>query len=525
MRLAAIRLVATLVAVAAPAGAQEAFDVLIRGGRVFDGSGNPWVRADVGLRGDRIAAVGELSRATASRVIDAGELYVAPGFIDTHTHAGPGLATAALSPALPLLAQGVTTAFVNPDGGGPVDLAAQRTGLLRHGLGVNVAQLVPHGSVREAVLGMQDRLANAEELGRMQELVRRGMAEGAFGLSSGPFYAPGSYSDTAELIALARVAAQAGGAYQSHVRDESSYTIGVLAAVDEVIAVARGARLPSVVTHVKALGQDVWGFSTAIALRIQAARDEGLEVWADQYPYEASATGLAPALLPRWAQAGGAEALRSRLRDAGTRSRIRAEAARNLERRGGASRIRFRRLPADPAFAGRTLGDLARAKGQQPVDVALELLETGSPGIVSFAMFESDVRSLMRQPWTLTASDGELVPFGEGVPHPRGYGTFARKLRRYALDEGVVGLEQALRSMTSLPAAVYRIEDRGVLRPGAYADLVVFDPARVRDRATYAEPHQLAEGMLHVFVNGRPALRDGAPTEERAGRVLRRDAP
>jgi len=516
---------AALAAVAAPASGQEAFDVLIRGGRVFDGSGNPWVRADVGLRGDRIAAVGDLSQATAAEVIDATDLYVAPGFIDSHSHAGRGLATPALSPAVPLLAQGITTALVNPDGGGPVDLAAQRAALLRHGLGVNVGQLVPHGSVREAVLGMQDRLASADELDRMRELVRRGMAEGAFGLSSGPFYAPGSYSDTAELVALARVAAEAGGAYQSHVRDESSYTIGVLAAVDEVIAVARGARLPSVVTHVKALGRDVWGFSTAIALRIQAARDAGLEVWADQYPYEASATGLAAALLPRWAQAGGGEALRARLRDAETRARIRTEVVLNLERRGGASRIQFRLLPAAPAFAGRTLADLARARGQDPVETALALLEEGSPGVVSFSMLESDVRSLMRHPWTLTASDGDLVPFGEGVPHPRSYGTFPRKLRRYALDEGVVTLEEALRSMTSLPAAVYRIRDRGVLRPGAFADLVVFDPARLRDRASYAEPHQLAEGMVHVFVNGRRALTEGAPTAERAGRVLRRAAP
>jgi N-acyl-D-amino-acid deacylase len=525
VRVAAIRLVAALVAVAGPASAQESFDVLIRNGRVLDGSGNPWFRADVGLRGDRIAAIGDLSRATAAQVIDATDLYVAPGFIDTHSHAGRGLTTPALSPAVPLLAQGITSVLVNPDGGGPIDLAAQRAALLRHGLGVNVGQLVPHGSVREAVLGMQDRLANAEELARMRELVRRGMSEGAFGLSSGPFYAPGSYSDTAELVALARVAAESGGAYQSHVRDESSYTIGVLAAVDEVIAVARGARLPAVVTHVKALGRDVWGFSTAIALRIQAARDAGLEVWADQYPYEASATGLAAALLPRWAQAGGSEALRGRLRDGETRERIRAEVALNLERRGGAARIQFRLLPADPTFAGRTLADLARARGQDPVEVALALVEEGSPGIVSFAMLESDVRSLMRQPWTLTASDGDLVPFGEGVPHPRSYGTFPRKLRRYALDEAVVTLEEALRGMTSLPAAVYRIRDRGVLRAGAFADVVVLDAARLRDRATYAEPHQLAEGIVHVFVNGRPALRDGAPTAERAGRVLRRDAP
>jgi len=382
---------------------------------------------------------------------------------------------------------------------------------------------VPHGSVREAVLGMADRHADAAELERMRALVAAGMGEGAWGLSSGPFYAPGSYADTAELVALARVAGEAGGAYQSHVRDESSYTIGVLAAVDEVITVAREAGLPGVVTHVKALGPEVWGFAQAIVMRIERARAEGVEVWADQYPYDASATGLAAALLPRWAQAGGKAALAERLADPETRARIRAEMALNLERRGGAGRIQFRRVPEEPALEGRRLDEVARLRGADPLDVALALLERGSPRIVSFGMHEDDVRALLRQPWTMTASDGDLVPFGEGVPHPRSYGTFPRKLRRYVLDEPVVPLEQAIRSMTSLPARVYRMAARGELRPGAFADLVVFDLDRVRDKATYGEPHQLAEGMVHVLVNGRFAIRDGAFTGERAGRVLRRD--
>jgi len=507
----------------APGGAQDSYDVVIRSARVLDGTGNPWFHADVGLRGDRIAAVGALGGAQAGLVIDAAGLYVAPGFVDTHSHAGGGLATAALSSAQPLLAQGITTVFVNPDGGGPVDLAAQREALLRDGLGVNAAPLVPHGSVREAVLGMADRHPDAAELERMRALVAAGMREGAWGLSSGPFYAPGSYAETAELVALARVAGAAGGAYQSHVRDESSYTIGVLAAVDEVITVARDAGLPGVVTHVKALGPEVWGFAQAIVMRIERARAEGVEVWADQYPYDASATGLAAALLPRWAQAGGKAALAERLADPETRARIRAEMALNLERRGGAGRIQFRRVPEEPALEGRRLDEVARSRGEDPLDVALALLERGSPRIVSFGMHEDDVRVLLRQPWTMTASDGDLVPFGEGVPHPRSYGTFPRKLRRYVLDEPVVPLEQAIRSMTSLPARVYRMAARGELRPGAFADLVVFDLDRVRDKATYGEPHQLAEGMVHVLVNGRFAIRDGAFTGERAGRVLRRD--
>jgi len=254
--------------------AQEAYDLVIRGGRLLDGSGNPWVLADLGVRGTRIAAVGDLSAASARRVLEARGLYVAPGFIDVHSHAAEGLATPELSGAQPILAQGITTLFVNPDGGGPVDLAAQKTGF-RHGLGVNVALLVGHNSVRRAVLGMADRAPAPAELERMKQLVRAGMDAGAFGLSSGPFSAPGAYSKTEELVELARVAGQFGGAYTSHVRDEADYTIGVVAAVDEVIRIAREARLRGVVTHIKALGPHVWGYSMALVRRIERARAEG----------------------------------------------------------------------------------------------------------------------------------------------------------------------------------------------------------------------------------------------------------
>jgi N-acyl-D-aspartate/D-glutamate deacylase len=516
---------AVVIATAAGLAAQApaSYDILIRNGRVLDGHGNAWFRADVAISGDRIAAVGRLDGARATRTIDASALHVAPGFIDTHSHAGPGLTTTALSAGAPLLAQGITTVFVNPDGDGAADIAAQRSALQQHGLGVNVAQFVPHGSVREEVMGMEARLATAAELERMRALVRRGMREGAWGLSSGPFYAPGSYSDTGELVALAAVAAEAGGIYQSHIRDESDYTIGVLAAVDEVITVARDARIPGVVTHVKALGPGVWGLSSAIVMRIERARAEGIEVWADHYPYAAGATNLAAALLPRWAQAGSREEQQKRFADPAVRAKMRAEMADNLVRRGGAERIQFRRVRQDPSLEGRTLAAVARERTLDPLDVSLGLLEQGNVSIVSFGMHEDDVRALMRPGWTMTASDGDLVPFGEGVPHPRSYGTFPRKIRRYVLDEPVVTLEHAVRSMTSLPARVFRMRDRGEIRPGAFADVVVFDLDRVRDTATYTVPHQLAEGMVHVIVNGRDAMVEGAQTAERSGRVLRRD--
>ena len=500
------------------------YDVLIRGGTLIDGTGAPARSADVGLREGRIAAVGDLAAGTADRVVDASGLIVAPGFIDVHSHAGPGLATPGLSHGRPLLAQGLTTVFVNPDGGGPADIAQQRSALLADGLGVNVAQFVAHGSVRRQVFGAEDRAPTADELDEMRALVRTAMEEGAWGLSSGTFYVPGSYSKPDEIIALARVVAEYGGSYESHPRDESNYTVGVVASAEEVIDVARQAGIPAVVTHIKALGPPVWGLAEDVVERIQRARDEeGLSVWADQYPYEASATGLGAALLPRWSQAGGRDQLLARLSDAETRSRIRAEMVGNLARRGGADRIQFRRYVPDPSIEGRRLSDLSEELGRHPLDVALELLEEGSVSIVSFNMSEEDVRTFMVQPWTMTSSDGDLVPMNEGVPHPRTYGAFPRKIRRYVLDEEVVELPHAIRSMTSLPAEVFGIGDRGRIESGLAADIVVFDLERIRDLATYTEPHQLAEGMVHIFVNGEVAMDGGEFAAPLHGKVLRLD--
>ncbi len=491
--------------------------MIIRNGRVLDGSGNPWFRADVALRGDRIAAVGDLDGAQAGREIDAAGLYVAPGFIDSHSHAAGSLVSEEESDAQLLLAQGVTTVLINPDGGGAVDLAAQRAALLKHGLGVNVAQLAAHGSIRRAVMGSEDRLATETELESMRALVRSAMEAGAFGLSTGPFYVPGSYSDTRELVELAKVASEYGGAYTSHIRDESNYTIGLVAAVDEVIQVAREADLPAVVTHIKALGPPVWGYAHAVVQRIARARNEGLQVYADQYPYLASSTGLGAALLPRWAQAGGRDSLVARFDDPDVMPRIRAAMVENLARRGGADRIQFRNFPPDPSVLGRTLAEVAAAWSMAPIDAAVAMLRQGNASIISFNMNEQDVKTFMRQPWTMTSSDGG----SRGFPHPRTFGAFPRKIRVYVLDEQVVDLASALRSMTSLPAQVFRIPHRGAIRPGAYADLVVFDLENLRDRATFEDPIQLAEGMIHVFVNGRAAISDGQFTGSLDGRVLR----
>jgi len=515
-------LLALLLALTPTSTHAQSFDVIIRNGRVIDGTGNPWFRADVALQGDRIAAIGDLAAATAAREIDATGLYVTPGFIDAHSHAGPGLATAGLSHGEPLLAQGLTTVVINPDGGGPVDLARQRSALLRDGLGVNTAQLVPHGSIRRVVLGAEDRAPTEAEMEEMRGLVRRGMEEGAYGLSSGTFYVPGSYSNPDEIVDLAKVVATFGGAYTSHIRDESDYSVGLVAAVEEVIDVARRAGVPAVVTHVKALGPRVWGFGAVITRRIEAAREEGVEVYTDQYPYAASATSLGAALLPRWSQAGGADSLMARFDRPATLADIRSAMVESLDRRGGADRIQFRRVRFDESIEGRLLSDLARERSEDPIDTAIDLLRRGGVSIISHNMNPDDVRTLMAPSWNMTASDGGLVPWMEGVPHPRSYGTFPRKIRQYVVEEGIVDLASAIRSMTGLPAQVLRITDRGVLRPGAYADVVVFDLDLLNDPATFTEPHQLAEGMIEVFVNGEAAVSSGEITGTLAGRVIRK---
>ena len=501
---------------------QSEYDLIIKNGRVLDGSGNPWVNTDIAVEEDRIVAVGNLSDAAATKTVDATGKYVAPGFIDTHSHAASGLKDEDLSAARPLLAQGITSVFINPDGGGAVDLNEQRQELLEHQVGVNVAQFVPHSSIREEVMNFDDRPPEDDELAEMQQLVRAGMETGAFGISTGPFYPPGSYSDTQELIDLTHIVAEYGGAYQSHIRDESDYNIGVVGSVDEVIQIAEATGVAGIVTHIKALGPNVWGYSSPIVHRIDRARDRGIRIFADQYPYNASATSLSAALVPSGAMEGGRDRFLERMKDEERRSEIITGIEQNLERRGGAHRVVMRRVRFDTSLEGKSLEEIAENRNLDPVQTTIELLEEGSPGIVSFNMNDEDVHRLMRQPWTMTASDGGLVQKDEGVPHPRNYGSFPRKLKKYAMEERVVDLAFAVRSMTHMPAQVYEVEDRGLIREGNYADIVVFDPEQLVDPSDFQNPHQLAEGMIHVWVNGIPAITDGEFTGDRPGEILSR---
>ncbi len=492
----------------------------------MDGSGNPWRRADVGIRGERVVAVGRLAGSTATTLIDAKDRVVAPGFIDVHSHALSNITNANLREARALIAQGITTVVGNPDGGGPVDLKQQAAALdADGGIGVNAALLIGHATVRGAAMrppaagatsaGPARREPTVAEMDEMRRLVRQAAADGAFGLSSGLFYSPGRYAKTEEVIALAQ---EAGGVYTSHIRDEGSYDAGVVSSVDEVIRIADEAGVRGIVTHMKALGPDSWGLSTTLVAHIDAARARGVQVYADQYPYEASSTSLAAAVMPGESAAGATEALAS----PEASEKFLAIVKENIRRRGGANSIVIASGGGAPNLAGTRLDEIAASRGVTPERAATDIVIAGGASIVSFNMSERDIEAIMRQPWTMGSSDGGLSVPGPSMPHPRNNGAFARRLGVYVRERGVISIDHAIRTMTSLPASVFGIDGRGEIREGAFADVVVFDPAKVIDRATYQNPHALAEGMDWVIVNGAVARKDAAFTGARAGHVLKK---
>jgi len=515
------------VCLAAALAAQEPVDLLIAGGTVYDGSGGTPFIADVGIRGDRIVFLGDagLAGIRAARTLDAARRVVAPGFIDPHTHVDGDLRNPATRGLVPFLLQGVTTVISGNDGGGPVDVGAALR-RLEGGAGTNVAFLVGHGSIRRVVLGMSDRAPSPTELARMGAMVAQAMADGAIGLSTGLYYAPGSYATTEEVIELARVAGAAGGYYDSHIRDESSYTIGLLGAVDETIRIGREAGVPVHFAHLKALGVDVWGQSDAVVARILAARAAGLRVTADQYPYTASGTGLGASLLPRWAEAGGRDSLLRRLADPAIAARLEKEMAENLRRRGGAGSLLITgepaaspaaraRMPAGGKWKGKRLAALASELGLEPVKAAIAIIQAGDAGIASFNMSEADLEHLMRQDFVVTGSDGS-----DG--HPRKYGTFPKKIASYVREKGVISLARMIQASSAQTADLAKLTDRGRVEVGRLADLIVFDSATVADRSTYEQPERLAVGMETVIVNGRVVVTGGRPIGALAGRPLRR---
>ena len=561
-----IALAAILIAYPASAQETDAFDMLIRGGRVLDGTGNPWFKADIGIRDGRIVAVGRLEGARADRVVDATGLYVAPGFIDIHSHADDGNARIGgatirtdevrRKAAPNVVSQGVTTVVVNQDGRSPWPISEQRSLLETQGIGPNVMMMVGHGTVRRLVMGDDVRRPSTDdEVQQMRELVRQALDEGAVGMSAGLEYNPGRWSTTDELASLAEELVPFDAVYISHERSEGTDPMWYWPSQDEpgpptlqdaileTIEIGRRSGARVVASHIKAKGAHFWGSSGSAIQLIQSARDEGVRVWADQYPYATSGSDGSTVLLPRWALSDP-EAQRPRDgRPPGTMFRlamadpikeamIRQDVTHEIRRRGGADRVMIMDYP-DADLIGMTIQEVSDARGTRPVQTAIDLQLEGDPErngggrMRGFSMSEIDVENYAAQPWVATASDGGIALPEDGSVHPRYYGTFPRKIRQYALTVGALSVESAIRSQTSLPARIIGLRDRGEVREGYWADLVVFDLETIADEATFFEPHQHASGIEHVIVNGEFVVEEGEILYALPGKVIpsRRGGP
>lgn len=493
--------------------AEDKFDYLITGGLVFDGSGSEGKRLVVGVVGDEITYVGSPKAGIlATNHINASGLIVAPGFIDPHTHAYQERPAEGADHLQSYVTQGVTTVFSGNDGGGPIDTGSALGQISKQGIAANFGLFVGHGALRRHVMGMDDRPPTADELSQMKQLVADAMKAGALGLSSGLFYAPGSFAATDEVIELAKVAGEYGGVYESHIRDESNYSIGVIGAVAEAIEIGQEAEIPVHIAHIKALGVDVWGQSSAIIELIEEARTSGQIVTADQYPWLASGTRVSNALVPRRAMAGGTEAMKGRLMDAAQLPQLKTEMAENMRRRGGASSILL--TGGKSKWRGLTLGDYAEKIGQTPIDTAVAIVLDGDAGIASFNMNPQDVRNFMVRPWVMTSSDGV-----DG--HPRKYASFPRKYRRYVVEEGTLAVAEYIRRSSGLTATTFGLKDRGFLREGMKADIVIFDPLTFGPKATYENATQLSEGVWFLLVNGIPVIWQENRLSATPGQALR----
>lgn len=542
--LAAVSLLASLSLAASPAGppaTKLAFDpdheIVIRNGRIIDGTGNMWFHGDVRVRGGRIVEVGKVAATPDAEQIDAADLIVAPGFIDVHTHADED---AIGSRCENFIRDGVTTLVVGNCGGSPRDIGSYFARLRESGSACNVAALIGHNTIRRAAKGDAAGDLTAEQMAKAKQIVAKAMRDGAVGVSTGLIYKPGTYSDTAEIIKLAQVSSQFGGIYATHMRDEGT---GILGAIDEALRIGREANCRVQISHFK-LPRDVartMGGADATLGKVMAARAAGQEVWIDQYPYTASSTGL-NTMLPDWVFDEGDDAARERLDDPGQVKKIIEDMRQNQEVRRKRTSLAYAVIAssrAEPSLAGRNMYEVAqifklRAQnkdqggavellGVEPAKLpevtmedqyraVIDLARRGGAQMVFHTMDEREVEQIMKHPLVSIASDSGVRSFGSGMPHPRGYGTNARVLGRYVRERKLITLEEAVRKMTSMPAIAFRLADRGLVRPGYVADLTIFDPETVSDRATFEKPHAYAEGVRHVIVNGRLVLHNGEMT-------------
>jgi dihydroorotase/N-acyl-D-amino-acid deacylase len=543
--LAAFALLASAAAVA------EDYDLIFAGGRVVDGTGAPWFRADVGVKGDRIAAVRDLSQASAARRIDAKSLVVAPGFIDMMGQSEYHVLVDGR--AASKITQGITTEVTGEGGSiaplntrlnkdasdvyqhygvtpGFTDFTGYFAEFARRGSAINLATFVGAGQVRNLVIGKEDRAATPQELKAMEAEVAKAMEQGAMGLSTSLIYVPDHFASTEEIIALATVAARYGGTYTSHQRDEGDDNAGGIdASMDEFLRIVREAKLPGEIYHIKAASRANWGRMPSMLKKLADARAQGLDVVADQYPWTASSNGLADSL-PLWVREGGADKMGARLKNKSTRKKIRADYLKlDPEWPESASRILITSVlnPDLRKYQGKTLADIAKEENKDPLDVMMDIVaaDHGNTSRVTFSMSEDDVRVALRDPFVSFNTDSPAMAedgiFSEEKSHPRAWGSATRILGYYVRDEKVLSLEEAIRKMTSLPASRMRFADRGIVRPGMAADLVVFDPATVRERATFADPNHYSEGVPYVAVNGKLVVDGGKITEARPGIILK----
>ena len=500
---------------------QEKYDIVFRGGTIIDGSAVSRVQADVATRGDRIVRIASSIPGTDAKVvIDAKGLIVAPGFICNHSHVGARI------PQYPLeenfIRQGISTMLASVHGGDtPWPLKPYMDSIQ---MTVNVGFFAGHNWVRKQVMGLENRAPTAKELERMKEMVEQTMQDGALGLADGLEYIPAFYSSTEEVIELAKVAASYGGIYVTHMRDEGT---GLLESVEETIRIAREAHIPAQINHHKAVGAPQFGWSKKTLAMIDSARASGLDIKHDLYPYIAFATGSG-ILFPQWSRAGGQEAFIERMADPSTRARIEKEVRASFIAQVGEDlkNVQFRRVRSDPSYNGKTLADYVTDKGQPTtldagIQALIDLQLVGGFSGIFYGMDEDDVKRIMQHKWAMFCTDGDPVGYGQGFPHPRSYGAFPRVLARYVREQKVLSLEEAIKKMTSMPAQQINQTERGLVKEGMYADLVVFDADKIQDLATFTDPHRFSTGIIHLIINGVPVIRNAAITGEKPGRVMK----
>lgn len=501
----------------------QKYDMVLRDGKIIDGSGNPWYYGDVAVANGKIVAIGKIDDTDAKKILNVSGLIIAPGFIDVHTHIeGNDLK---VPTAGNFIGDGVTSVVTGNCGSSNTDIVRYFYQLDSVKTSINIATLIGHNSVRRAIMGDSKRDPTRDEQTRMEELVAKAMKEGAVGFSTGLIYVPGTYSKTPEVIGLAKAAARYGGVYASHIRNEAD---DVTTAIEEAIDIGRQAKMPVEISHFKVTYKPNWGRSNAIIEQVEKARQEGIDVTVDQYPYIASSTSL-NTLLPTWAFSGGNDSLLIRLKDPATRKKIKKEMVASLKAKQ-LKRYTYAvvaRHAADTLLNGKTISEINLLKGRkgngsEEAETIMDLMAKGGAQMVYFSINEDDLRNIMKYPFNMFASDAGIIRYGSGVPHPRGYGTNARVLGVYVREGKVIRLEEAIRRMTSLPAQKFGLQDRGLIREGMAADIVVFDEKTVSDNSTFSQPHAYSTGFRYVVVNGELAIDDGKSTGLRSGVVLRR---